>query len=187
MRSPRWTPFGCAAACSSGRRSMLLFPRRSSCRMISIRPWQSSFKISEQNIVFLRLVELLISVAAITLIIVEALWIFAPLVRTLRSEHEKTAAQQDKLQVQSRLDGLTGLGNRLAFEEQLLLKIDQCRRTQSPLGPDPFRPRPVQADQRFLGPSGRRRPAEGGRRAGRGGRQAIVPSSRGSAAMNSAS
>jgi diguanylate cyclase (GGDEF)-like protein len=94
----------------------------------------SSFKISEQSIGFLRLVELLISVAAIALIVIEALCIFAPLVRTLRREHEKTAAHQDKLQVQSRLDGLTGLGNRLAFEEQLLLKVDQCRRTQSPLG-----------------------------------------------------
>ena len=61
-------------------------------------------------------------------------------------------------------DELTGLANRRLFEETLILEVGRHRRTGAPLSVGRARRRPLQAHQRRMGPSGRRRRAATGRR-----------------------
>ena len=114
-----------------------------------------SFEVSQRNVESVRLVEVCLSAAALVLLGLEWIFIFAPLVRRLRREHEQTLRQQIELEHQSRRDGLTGLHNRMSFQGELAREIDESRSAGRPVGLILFDPRSFQADQRFTRASGR--------------------------------
>ena len=86
------------------------------------------------------------------MLVLEARYIFAPLVQRLRREHEQVVLHQARLQEQSRHDLLTGLGNRLAFQERLDASVGH--RPQHAAIHEPRAVRPSTGSSRSTTPSG---------------------------------
>ncbi|MDW7673342.1 MAG: diguanylate cyclase [Bacillota bacterium] len=88
---------------------------------------------SEQKVQQLKFTELFLLIIILSVLLVEGLFIFKPMILHIQEEHKQLEAANEELYRLSCVDGLTGIANRRYLDKYLDIEIQNAERTKIPV------------------------------------------------------